>query len=101
MATTYANPAIALEIEVTPRNFDLNPRKVRAENRVPATVYSKTVGPYSIEVPTKAFYMAWRDGQKRFTLKGVEGSKDIVAKIQTVQTHPVSDQVLNIEFLAE
>lgn len=92
--------ATATALEVRDRNPELNPRQLRATHYVPATVYGKGSESASIEVPTKDFYMSWRDGQMTFTLNSVNG-KAVDVKVQHVQRDPVTDDILNIEFIRQ
>ena len=79
------------------RDTALNPRQVRAEGLVPATIYGGGMDSVSIQMDVKDFIAAYRkDKNAIFELKvEKEAYKAVVKK---VQIDPVSDKVLNVEF---
>ena len=79
------------------RDTALNPRQVRAEGLVPATIYGGGMDSVSIQMDVKEFITAYRkDKNAIFELKlEKEAYKAVVKK---VQIDPVSDKVLNVEF---
>lgn len=85
------------EIQAEERDTTRNPRQLRAAGITPATIYAKGVTPRSIQVPSKAFYMAFKAGHKQYTLAGL----GINAKVQQLQVHSTHLNVLNIEFMIE
>jgi large subunit ribosomal protein L25 len=72
-----------------------NPRQLRAAGRIPATLYGKGLESRSLHVDNHSFALAFKRGVRRYTLEGADG---ITAIAQQVQYHPVSFQLLNIEF---
>jgi ribosomal protein L25 (general stress protein Ctc) len=88
---------MATSLASEPRATDKNPRQLRQAGLIPATLYGAGQPPVSIQVPEKAFYMAYRDGEDFYTLE----SHGVVAKAHQVQVHSVSHAVLNIEFLRQ
>jgi ribosomal protein L25 (general stress protein Ctc) len=95
MMTTTTETATKLTAQE--RDTARNPRQLRTDGFIPATIYGKGFGPLSIQVPTKPFYMAYRDGADLFELEGV----GVIAKAHQVQIHSTSHEILNIEFLFE
>lgn len=86
---------ITMEIEA--RDFSKNPRQLRSEGIIPATVYGKGVESESIQLNGKNFialYKANRDAT--FELKGSDKSFKTV--VQNVQTRATTDSVLSVEF---
>ena len=84
-------------INAKKRDTSLNPRQVRAEGLVPATIYGSGMDSVSIQLNAKEFILAYRkDKNAIFELKvDKETYKAIVKK---VQAESISDKVLNIEF---
>jgi large subunit ribosomal protein L25 len=84
-------------INAKKRDTSLNPRQVRAEGLVPATIYGSGMDSVSIQLDAKEFILAYRkDKNAIFELKvDKETYKAIVKK---VQVESISDKVLNIEF---
>jgi ribosomal protein L25 (general stress protein Ctc) len=82
-------------IEAQERDTSRNPRQLRADGLIPATIYGKGATPRSIQVPSHIFTQAYLKGEKEFDLQGI----GIKAKAHQLQIHPVSRAVQNIEFL--
>ena len=84
-------------LEAKKRDNSLNPRQIRAEGLVPATIYGSAMDSISIQLDVKDFIAAYKkDKNAIFELKTeTEAHKVIVKK---VQTDPVNDKVLNVEF---
>jgi len=84
-------------INAMKRDTTLNPRQVRAEGLVTATIYGSGMDSISIQLNVKEFMAAYKkDKNAIFELKmETDAHKAIVKK---VQIDPVSDKVLNIEF---
>lgn len=84
-------------INAKKRDTSLNPRQVRAEGLVTATIYGSGMESVSIQLDTKEFVTEYRkDKNAIFELKvDKETYKAIVKK---VQIDHVSNKVLNIEF---
>jgi ribosomal protein L25 (general stress protein Ctc) len=94
MTTATETPT---KLEAQERDTARNPRQLRAAGLIPATIYGKGFGPLSIQVPTKPFYMAYRDGADMYELAGI----GVIAKAHQVQVHSMSHEILHIEFLFE
>lgn len=72
-----------------------NPRMVRREGFIPATVYGNVEAPVSLQLPVKAFSLAYQRGQRVFTLPHLNGLQ-VVAK--QVSYHTLSHAIENVEF---
>ena len=84
-------------INAKKRDTSLNPRQVRAEGLVPATVYGSGMDSVSIQMDVKEFILAYRkDKNAIFELKVEKETHKAIVK--HVQIDPVSDKVLNVEF---
>ena len=84
-------------IEAQERDTSRNPRQLRADGLIPATVYGKNVEAKSVQVPSHIFTQAFLKGNKDYELQGL----GLTVKAHQIQIHPVSRHILNIEFLAE
>ena len=85
------------ELKVTERDTTLTPRQLRAAGFVPATLYGKEFESQSIQVKTHELTLAMMHGAREFKLQGLSG--DMTAKVQQIQTEPVSQKPLSVEFL--
>ncbi|MFM7390019.1 MAG: hypothetical protein ACKO34_05290 [Vampirovibrionales bacterium] len=85
------------DIDAQERDTTQNPRQLRANGWTPATLYAKGVASKSIQVPSKAFYMAFKAGNKQFNLNGL----NVKAKVAQLQVHSTNLNVLNVEFQIE
>jgi ribosomal protein L25 (general stress protein Ctc) len=88
---------MAFTIEAQERDTSRNPRQLRADGLIPATIYGKSFEAKSIQVPSHVFTQAYLKGNKEYELQGM----DLTVKAHQIQIHPVSRNVLNIEFLVE
>lgn len=75
-------------------------RALRRESQTPAVIYGDNKPPVTISIPTKEANLEYNKGQMFTTLcdLDVEGDKALVLA-RDVQLHPVSDQVLHVDFL--
>ena len=80
MTTATETPT---KLEAQERDTARNPRQLRKDGLIPATIYGKGFGPLSVQVITKPFYMAYRDGADLFDLEGL----GLVVKAHQVQIH--------------
>jgi ribosomal protein L25 (general stress protein Ctc) len=87
-------------LQTTLRDDTLNPRQLRSAGFIPATLYGPGREPVSIQVREEEFVRLYgRQRIKHFLLDGLEGN--LMATAHQVQVHPVSQKVLNIEFLSK
>jgi ribosomal protein L25 (general stress protein Ctc) len=93
MSTTQNSPA---PLQATERDDTLNPRQLRTAGFVPATLYGKNIESQSIQVRTVEFTRLYGHGAREFKFSGLK--QDIVARVQQVQTNPVTEEVLSIQF---
>ena len=75
-------------------------RALRREAQTPAVIYGDSKEPVTISIPTKEANLEYNKGQMFTTLcdLDVEGKKDLVLA-RDIQLHPVSDNVLHVDFL--
>ena len=75
-------------------------RALRRDKQTPAVIYGANKSPVTISIPTKEANLEFNKGQMFTTLCDidVDGDKSLVLA-RDVQLHPVSDQVLNVDFL--
>lgn len=89
---------MAVEIKAEKRAEDKNPRQVRAEGNLPATVYGKGMDSLSVQVNTKEFLTVYgKDKDADFDLK--LGSKSMNVKVKDVQTNYRTGESLNVQFV--
>jgi ribosomal protein L25 (general stress protein Ctc) len=86
-----------VDLKVTERDTTLTPRQLRAAGFVPATLYGKGIESQSIQVKTHELTLAMMHGAREFSLQGLPG--DMTARVQQIQTEPVSQKPLSVEFL--
>ena len=96
MTTTQKEAQLA----VAERDTTLNPRQLRFAGKIPATVYGKGRDPQSIQLDNHTFVMHLSKGVRNFNLEGL-GATPVAVKAHQVQINPISQQVLNVEFLAQ
>ena len=96
MTTTQKEAPLA----VAERDTTLNPRQLRFAGKIPATVYGKGRDPQSIQLDNHTFVMHLSKGVRNFNLEGL-GNTPVAVKAHQVQINPISQQVLNVEFLAQ
>ena len=75
-------------------------RALRREDQTPAVIYGANKSPVTISIPSKEANLEYNKGQMFTTLCDidVDGEKSLVLA-RDVQLHPVSDQVLHVDFL--
>lgn len=84
-------------VKANKRDTELNPRQIRAEGLVTATIYGKGMESVSIQIDSKEFITNYRkDKNAIFQLK-IE-KETYKAIVKNVQTEAISGKVLNVEF---
>ncbi len=75
-------------------------RALRREAQTPAVIYGDKKEPVTISIPTKEANLEFNKGQMFTTLcdLDVDGKKDLVLA-RDIQLHPVTDNVLHVDFL--
>ena len=75
-------------------------RALRRENKTPAVIYGDNKEPLNIVLPTKETTLEYHKGHMFTTLCDVDvaGEKHLVLA-RDIQLHPVSDNVLHVDFL--
>lgn len=91
--TSY-NPDTVEALDATERD-ERNPRQLRSNGLIPATVYGKGMEPKSIQIDGKHFTISYSRGARLFKL----GSLGLTAKAHQVQIHSYKRYVQNVEFL--
>lgn len=87
--------AIALEVEK--RDESLNPRQLRAQGMLPATVYGKGMESVSIQVNERNFVNLYKNNKEAtFELKSNDAKYNAV--VQNFQVQASNQQAMNIEF---
>lgn len=91
-------------LEVSPRDNHGkgNNRKARAQGSVPAIVYGPTTGSHSVSVdPAKLLSIFKETGDRNTVLQlKVGGNAPIPCLVREVQRHPVSREILHVDFYA-
>jgi len=86
-----------IKLDIQQRDNSKNPRQLRNDGFLPATVYGKGVDSTSVQLNKQEFLNAYnKDKEADFELK--LDSKTIKAEIAQIQYHYASGQIQNIEF---
>ena len=74
---------------------------LRTAGLLPATVYGKGVGPFTVQLPKKAFVdMIRKAGRTRLVELEIQGEAVVSAFVHSLQRHPVTRDVLHVDFHA-
>ena len=71
-------------------------RKLRLENKVPAVLYHSGLEGTSLSIEKNELYKALKTGQFIFEIK--VGDKDQFVLVKEVQYHPVTDEIIHVDF---
>ena len=86
-----------IKLNAEKRNADKNPRQLRAEGLLPATVYGKGQESMSIQVSTKDFTLAYRDNAEA-TFELTVDNKSYKTVAQAVQKNYATNETQSVEF---
>lgn len=86
-----------IDADVQLRDATLNPRQVRAQGLIPATIYGKDVEPVSLQIAGHEFTQWFLKGKRYFNLKGLDQAYSVRA--HQLQVQPITQDVLSVEFL--
>lgn len=76
-------------------------KQLRRQGILPATVYGKGVGPFAVQLEARTFQDLYRkSGRSTLIDLDIPGQKAISAFIHSIQRHPVSRQIIHVDFLA-
>lgn len=86
-----------IKLDIQKRDTAKNPRQLRSEGILPATIYGKGVESTSVQLNKHDFVNAYnKDKEADYELK--LDSKTIKAEIAEIQYHFATGQIQNIEF---
>ena len=89
--------ANVIKLEAEKRSEDKNPRQLRAEGKLPATVYGKGMESVSVQVVSKDFIQAYKkDNNASFELN--VDSKKYTVVAQQIQKNYATNEVQSVEF---
>jgi large subunit ribosomal protein L25 len=72
---------------------------LRRQGILPATVYGKTFGPYTVQLDARTFDEILRKQGRNVQVElTVPGQAPVVASIHVIQRHPVTRNVLHVDF---
>jgi large subunit ribosomal protein L25 len=75
--------------------------RLRREGLLPATVYGKGVGPFTVQLDARTFSDAYRRaGRTGLIDLAVPGQAGVSAFVHTLQRHPVTRAIQHVDFLA-
>ena len=75
--------------------------RIRREGLLPATVYGKGVGPFSVQLNARTFADAYRRaGRTGLIDLAIPGQPGVSAFVHGLQRHPVTRSILHVDFLA-
>ncbi len=76
-------------------------KALRSAGRIPANIYGKSIAPQNLEVDSEAFVDLIHSAHSEIVLVDLEVSGDAnprLALVQDVQHHPLSGEVLHVDF---
>ena len=79
------------------RNKEQNPRQVRAEGKLPATIYGKGVDSMSVMLNSKEFLSEYAK-DKKATFKLNVNKKAYNVQVQDVQVNYATGERMNVQF---
>jgi large subunit ribosomal protein L25 len=86
-----------IELQAEERNMELNPRQVRAEGKIPATIYGKGQESVSVQVDKKEFVQLYKKNKDAvYNIKA--GKKSYKTIVQKLQIEASTKTEMNIEF---
>lgn len=86
-----------VELQAQKRDPELNPRQLRAQGIIPATIYGPNFPAQSIQVEAHKFTQTYLKGSREYKLSDL----GVTAKAHQVQAHTTKRYVQNIEFLVK
>lgn len=86
-----------VKLEAKERTQDKNPRQLRAEGFLPATVYGKGMESKSIQINAHEFAMAFKSAPEAVYELAV-GKEKFKTIVQEAQKHYSTNTVMNVEF---
>jgi large subunit ribosomal protein L25 len=95
---------INLDVQLRKNSGSANAQKIRRENNIPAIVYGAGEKPTMVKADRKAYDRIHRQHMGESLIYHInimdEGKKvaDFPAIIKDIQTHPVSDEVIHLDF---
>lgn len=86
-----------IKLKAEDRAENKNPRQLRSEGLLPATIYGKGVDSKSIQINAHEFNMAFKNA-KDATYEISVGKEKFSTKVQEAQIQYSNNAVLNVEF---
>lgn len=87
-----------VSLNVSERDITINPRQLRREGKIPATVYGRGLDSYSISLEKKLFTQLYNSKNLQLLTLVKEGQNASVL-LKHVQSDSLSKEILNVEFL--
>jgi large subunit ribosomal protein L25 len=93
----------SLKLKVAPRTQTRRKgsKALRSAGRIPANIYGKSIAPQNLEVDSEAFIELIHSAHSEIVLVDLEVSGDANARlalVQDVQHHPLTGEVLHVDF---
>jgi len=93
----------SLKLKVAPRTQTRRKgsKALRSAGRIPANIYGKSIAPQNLEVDSEAFIELVNSAHSEIVLVDLEVSGDSNARlalVQDVQHHPLTGEVLHVDF---
>jgi len=93
----------SLKLKVAPRTQTRRKgsKALRSSGRIPANIYGKSIAPQNLEVDSEAFIELIHSAHSEIVLVDLEvsgDSKSRLALVQDVQHHPLTGEVLHVDF---
>lgn len=88
---------MSTKLTIVEREADKNPRQIRSNGFIPATIYGKGMDSRNIQVNTHEFEMAYKNNKEGSWELNL-GKEKFNVKIQELQMNFSTNEYLNIEF---
>lgn len=85
------------DIPISDRDMSVNPRMLRRNGRIPATIYGRGIDPVSIELDKKSFTHLYNT-QTQHLVSLKNSGNATRALIKNVHQDPITFEILNVEF---
>jgi large subunit ribosomal protein L25 len=90
--------ALTMKLQAMPRTKDITRNQLLAELRIPAVFYGKQQESTMISLETTVFEKAYAEAGESTIISLNDGTEDHDVLVRDVQYHPVTDQIMHVDF---
>jgi len=87
-----------MKLQAMPRTKDITRNQLLAELRIPAVFYGKQQESTSISLETTTFEKVYAEAGESTIIALNDGTEDHDVLVRDVQYHPVTDQIMHVDF---